>query len=404
MIPKTTSDSSEVLADDQWLTSADAEPWLARAEESREDIVKLTQALRSELSAARTHRVLELVELRRRAKSKFAKAARMFFTRVGLEQATDEIVAAYKAARFPAKRPVADLCCGMGGDCLALAGRGPTVGVDRDPALAHLVRANLAVSGYEQSTICVADVEQFSLAEFAAWHIDPDRRPQGKRTTRVELHEPGPDAIERLLKDCPHAAVKLAPAAELPPDWAQAAEAEWISRDGECKQLVAWFGDVAKLPGQRAATVLSSRNHSPRTVVGAAHHDYASAQAVGRYIYEVDAAVLAAKLTGVLAAEHALAAIDPHGGYLTGDRRIEDGALAVFEVLETLPFDRKRLKGALHAQRIGRLEIKKRALFDDPEKLRRDLALSGDEQATLILTRIQDRATAIIAKRCDETE
>ena len=385
------------MSDYQWLTSEAAVPWLARATESREDLVKLTQALRSELSATRTHLVLEQVELRRRAKGKFMGSARMFFTRVGLEQATDEVVAAYKAARFPAEQPVADLCCGVGGDCLALAGRRPTVGVDRDPLLALLARANLAHR--DQTTICVADVEQFSVAEFAAWHIDPDRRPQGKRTTRVELHEPGPESIARLLKDCPHAAVKLAPAAELPPDWALAAEAEWISRDGECKQLVAWFGELARHSGQRAATILSSRGGSPRTVVGLPHQDYGSGQAVSRYVYEVDAAVLAAKLTGVLAAQHSLSAIDPHGGYLTGDQWIEDAALVPFEVQEAMPFDRKRLNAALHARHIGRLEIKKRTLLDDPEKLRREMALSGDEQAVLLLTRVQDRATAIIAKR-----
>ena len=44
-----------------------------------------------------------------------------FFTPVGWEQATDELIAAYKASRFPADGPVADLCCGIGGDLLVLA-------------------------------------------------------------------------------------------------------------------------------------------------------------------------------------------------------------------------------------------------------------------------------------------
>ena len=56
--------------------------------------------LRGTLSPAQTHLLLEQVELRRRATAKFTHAARMFFTRIGLEQATDEWVARYKAARF----------------------------------------------------------------------------------------------------------------------------------------------------------------------------------------------------------------------------------------------------------------------------------------------------------------
>ena len=60
----------------------------------------------------------------------------MFFTRLGLEQATDAWVARYKATRFPAGQLLADLCCGIGGDLMALSERGPTRGVDRDPVAA----------------------------------------------------------------------------------------------------------------------------------------------------------------------------------------------------------------------------------------------------------------------------
>ena len=47
--------------------------------------------------------------------------------RVGLEQASDEVVAAHKAGRFSDCGRVADLCCGIGGDTLALAARAEVV-------------------------------------------------------------------------------------------------------------------------------------------------------------------------------------------------------------------------------------------------------------------------------------
>ena len=123
----------------------------------------------------------------------------MFFTPVGGEQATDQWVAAYKASRFPAEVPVADLCCGIGGDLLALALRGPVTGVDRDPAVALLAAADACAVVPQATVMLVAtEVESFDVGRFAAWHIDPDRRPEGRRTTRVELHEPGPAAIDRL--------------------------------------------------------------------------------------------------------------------------------------------------------------------------------------------------------------
>ena len=56
--------------------------------------------LRKELSAERVHLVLQQAALRHRARDKFAAAERMFFTPLGLEQATDEVIAQHKAQRF----------------------------------------------------------------------------------------------------------------------------------------------------------------------------------------------------------------------------------------------------------------------------------------------------------------
>ena len=74
---------------------------------------------------------------------------------------------------------------------MALAERGPVVGVDRDPAVAHIAEVNAGLLA-ASATVEVADADRYSVADFAAWHIDPDRRPEGKRTTRIALHEPGP--------------------------------------------------------------------------------------------------------------------------------------------------------------------------------------------------------------------
>ena len=38
---------------------------------------------------------------------------------------------------------IADLCCGIGGDLLALAEQGTVIGVDRDPIAAHFAAANV---------------------------------------------------------------------------------------------------------------------------------------------------------------------------------------------------------------------------------------------------------------------
>lgn len=399
------------LDDYRWLVSDEGQVWIDRAAGEDCSTVALAGRLRKALAPERARLVLQQVELRRRAQVKFAAADRMFFTPVGLEQSTDQWVAAHKAGHFPARGPVADLCCGIGGDLMALAQRGPAIGVDRDPITALLAEANLRALGgmrFFAAGTRIEDVSETALNDFAAWHLDPDRRPKGRRTTHLELHEPRLSAIRELLAKNRNGAVKLAPACDLPDDWAREAELEWISRDRQCRQLVTWFGDLAQHAGHRRATVLhglysTSDTIQARSIVGLPDVRVPTAPHVGRYVFEPDAAVLAAHLTGALAAEHNLAALAPGVEYLTADGPVADPALACFEITDVLPFDLKRLKGLLRDRGIGRLEIKKRGPVDleEPEQLRRRLHLRGDSSAVLLLAPLARGVSAILARRVE---
>ncbi|MCE9526409.1 MAG: hypothetical protein K8R36_10180 [Planctomycetales bacterium] len=383
-----------------WLTSDAAVPYLelAARELTPESLVRLTTKLRKTLSAEQVHLVLEQVDLRRRAKEKFAAAEKMFFTPRALMQASDEIVAAYKARRFPKGASFADLCCGIGGDLMALAGEGSCVGVDRDEVLIHIAQRNCEVTGRGGGTAVVAEASTFPVQEYSAWHIDPDRRPSGKRTTQVEHYQPPLEVLEGLLMKNPQAAIKLAPAADVPANWEQAAEREWLESRGECRQQVAWFGSLARQPGEKAATIVDAIG-GPRTVQGRGEGPVPIAEKIGRYIYEPAAAILAAKLTHVLCGEHHLAAVSRQAMYLSGDAMIQDAALAVFEVLEVLPHDERQLKASLRQRGIGRLEVKKRGCDVEPEKLRKKLGGMGDESATLLVCPVGGKVQAIVARR-----
>ena len=109
--------------------------------------------------------------------------------------------------------------------------------------------------------------------------------------------------------------------------------------------------------------------------------------------------MLAARLGGVLAAEHRLSAVAAGVAYWTGDRMILDAAISCFEVLEVVPMAVKPLKNLLRRRGIGRLEIKKRGVQLDPAALRQQLDLRGDEEASLFVLRIARRPTAILAPR-----
>jgi hypothetical protein len=346
------------LDDYCWLVSEAARRWLAaaRQELAGGDVAAAVARLRKDLSAERTHLVVEQVELRERAKDKFALAEKMFFTRKGLEQATDEQVAAAKATRFAAGKPHVDLCCGIGGDLLAMAARGSAVGVDADAVAALLGSANLAAGGVPSSEcrVEVGDAATADVSQYAAWHCDPDRRAGGRRTTAVERFSPSLQQLDRLLQRGPDAAVKLAPATVAPRHWAEQAELQWLGSRGECRQQVAWFGELAAHPGRRSATIVDAAGQ-PRTVVGAADSFVPVAAGLGRYLYEPHATVLAAGLLGAMCQQHGLEAVAAQIAYLTGERWLDDPALAGFEVCEVLPLDTKKLRAYCREHRVGRL-------------------------------------------------
>jgi len=370
--------------------------------------LKLADRLRKDLSAERARLVVQQAELRQRAGEKFDNADRMFFTPIGLEQSTDQWIAGYKAGRIaesiPSDGKLADLCCGIGGDLMAMAACGPVTAVERDPITAIYAEANFhSCSAIVQALTCgvvkVADVSGFDIRPFAVWHIDPDRRPEGRRTTRATAHDPPADVIEWLLAASANAAVKLAPAAVLPDGWSDRAELEWISRRRECRQLVAWFGELAKQPGRCRATVLDVEGRVRRTFCGEPNRAVPIVAKLGRYVFEPDPAVLAAKLEGALAAEHKLSAVAAGVAYFTGDEPLADPALAAFEILDVLPLRPKALKNWLAERGIGRLEIKKRGIDIEPERLRRHVQGKGENAAVFLIARIAGRATVIAARR-----
>lgn len=89
-------------------------------------------------------------------------------------------------------RCVADLCCGIGGDAIALARAGISVlAVDRDPLTAEVARANAVALGLDGLIeVRRADVTEIDTSPYDAVFVDPARRGGRGRIFDPEAYSP----------------------------------------------------------------------------------------------------------------------------------------------------------------------------------------------------------------------
>lgn len=362
------------------------------------DPVRAAAAVRrTEPVAERAAAAMTQVQLRAKAVEKFGDlAVRMYFTPDALEQATRFRVAEHRAARLAAAQPssVIDLGCGIGGDLVAFARAGLTAaGVDLDPVRVAVARANLDALGLP-GAVQVADATRLDASGFGAAYVDPARRGARGRVFDAEGWTPPWRFVLDLLRG--RAVAKVAPGiphAMLP----EGVEAEWVSDAGDVKEAALWSPPLATTA--RRATVIGRGGLASITSEDDPYDGRPRpVRAVGGFLYEPDGAVIRAGLVTAVAAGVDGGLVDEHIAYVTADEAFRTPFARSYRVLEELPYREKALKAALRERGIGRLTIKKRGVDVVPEQLRRRLAPAGDNEATLVLTRVGGHGTALLVE------
>lgn len=379
---------------------------LARADDLRdsrtETLAALTR-LRRFGEPDRAAAAWEMSDLRRRAVAKFGDgAARMFFTREALEQASAAGAAAYHAERFVRSglKSVADLCGGVGGDALAFARRGLRVTLyELDPTRARFARENARVQGLEaQITVIEGDVTATAIDAKGAW-FDPARRVDRRRVVGPEEYAP-PLSWLRVLEaqNITSVGVKVSPALDHSVAAEYGAELEFLSDGGECKEALLWRGALRLgSPGVRATRLGLDATMTLTGTPDEAETGMAAA-APGAYLYEPDPAVIRAHLVQTLARQIGAAPIHPQIAYLVGEALTETPWAAAYEILERFPWSRRRLQAALTARGVGRVVIKKRGFPQEPDEVRKGLKLAGPHEMTVVLTRGDDGHQAVLCR------
>ena len=369
---------------------------------STDDVVATVSALRAAghppgLVAA----VLSQSKLRTKAEAKFGPfASRMLFTQAGLEQATRLRVAALHAGRFQAAglTLIADLGSGIGGDAMAMAALDLAVtAYEVDEVTAAIASYNLAP--WPQAGVELADAADVDLSVFEGVYLDPARRTAGhgntSRITDPNEYSPSLDFVFDVASRLP-TGIKLGPGFDrdlIPAE----AEAQWVSVDRDVVELGLWFGLLARPGIRRSALVIG--DHGTAELSSDADSEDAEVGEPGEYLLEPDGAVIRARLIGDLARSIDARMLSTGIAYLTADAPVSTPFATTFRITDRLPWDQRALKKELAARRIGTLEIKKRGADVDPAALRRALSLKGPNSATLFVTRVAGRHTALLAER-----
>jgi THUMP domain-like len=344
--------------------------------------------------------------LRAAAREKFGPfAAGMLFTPAGLEQATRLSVAARHSQRYVSAgiERVADLGCGIGTDSMALATFDREVlAVEHDELTAAVATMNLR--HWPEATVRCEDATTTDLVGVGGAFVDPSRRQTegkavGKRLLDPRAGSPPLSFVLDLATRIPAVGMKTAPG--IPHHLVPAgAEAQWISVGGDVVEAGLWFGLLARDGVRRAALVLPADGDESRppvevTDAGLAEPDVGE---VGTVLYEPDGAVIRAGLVGQVAAAVGGRLVDQTIAYVTADRLVRTPLATAYAVEDVFGFQLKTLRTWLRDRGVGRLTIKKRGTAVEPEQLRRQLRLDGDDEATIVLTRVGGRQSVVAVR------
>lgn len=377
---------------------------LERIAQSSQSELALQQALRRDYSDGLVRAAMTLVDLRRKAVAKFARAGQMWFDRTGLEQSTPEPVARHKALRFAGSAtPVWDLCCGIGADASQIAAARPVQAIDRREVQIWRTVRNAAVYGHGAHVEGRAADATGIDVDGSLVHIDPDRRTSGRKVVRIEESEPGLEFLEELTRRAAGGAIKLSPAANFGGKFPDA-EVELVSLNGECKEATIWFGALRR-ETQFRATVLTSRapgdleNVDSAMLTGDPWSARGPVVSLARYLLDPDPAVVRAGLVDVCSETLLIGRLDPEEEYLTSDELPAAPFVTPFEVVADLSNNDREIRSYFRESQIGQVEIKCRHVPVDVEAFRKKLPLPGREAAVLLFARVSGRTRAIVARR-----
>lgn len=388
------------------------------------------------LSAARYPAVdvpaaVQQIEGRRTAREKWPSLLDieefLYPPRLNREQASSEETAlhkAYVAGRLCGEEgflTVADLTGGMGVDSIAFAQRTKSASplrsqvpthvdyVERSQALCSLMEHNRRALGLENITVhCGDSLEWFQrhTKPLDLVYLDPARRDAAGRKVAA-FEDCDPDILRHLdllRSHCRWLMVKASPMIDIDLACRQlgdVAEVHIISVRGECKEVLFASGPhegetVIHCVVRRHGTEAFHDCDFTRSEEAAATARYCTA--VGRYLYEPDAALMKGGPFRSICHWMDLEKLAPNTHLYTADRLVRGFCGRTFEVLGELKPSRRTVAAALPE---GKAHVVVRNYPVEAVALQHRLGLKEGGDLYLVATTVGTRLTAFLCRRAD---
>ena len=354
--------------------------------------------LRRQLNSDQAGIVWKTAQIRRRAVEKLGEIANgLVFDQDGYEMSSGWAASRYHAELLQSTgaASVVDLCAGLGLDSIAFAQAGLHVtAYESDPGRAILLASNIRRCGFSgQVDVINEDVTFAQLPPAESAYFDPARRSGGRRWLSDDENTLPPLSFIRQVEAAGIANViaKLTPAVDRSVGYSFDGSLQFVSVKGECKEALLMLGKLKDKHGTSAVLL-------PEGSTFGGGEECPILEKHGAYIWEPDAAVIRAGLTGALAMSLNGWQCDRHNDYFFTDSAGSSPFATCYRVISSAPYSRRTLQESLAGT--SKVIFKQRGFPQSIEEVQSKLKLGqGTKESIVILAAFNGAAYTFIVEK-----
>jgi hypothetical protein len=241
-------------------------------------------------------------------------------------------------------------------------------------------------------TVINADVVEAELPDADAVYFDPARRRDGRRWAKNGDDLLPPLSFIGTLKErgFTNIVAKLSPAIDRAIGGNYDGGLTFISIAGECKEVLLTIGQLFDARPTKALLL-------PQNIEFYSELPKKLSDRQSGYIWEPDAAIIRAGLTGELASILGGWQCDAHVDYFFTDSANVSPFATCYKVIREMDYSRQVLQDTLVD--FGQVILKQRGFPQSIDEVRAKLKLRGKGEATVILTTLQGTNFAFVVER-----